>query len=36
MTREIINALCPLKVSVIDHIIVGAHDTRSLKAFGLI
>ncbi len=36
MTREIINALNPLKVTVIDHIIVGAQDTRSLKAFGLI
>jgi DNA repair protein RadC len=36
MTREIINALKPLSVSVIDHIIVGREGTRSLKALGLI
>ena len=36
MTREIINALKPLGVTVIDHIIVGRDGTRSLKALGLI
>lgn len=36
MTREIINALNPLKVTVIDHIVFGAQYTLSLKAFCLI
>jgi DNA repair protein RadC len=36
MTREVINALKPLSVAVIDHIIVGRDGTRSLKALGLI
>lgn len=36
MTREVINALKPLAVTVIDHIIVGRDGTRSLKALGLI
>jgi DNA repair protein RadC len=36
MTREVINALKPLAVSVIDHIVVGRDGTRSLKALGLI
>jgi DNA repair protein RadC len=36
MTREIIGALKPLAVTVIDHIIVGRDGTRSLKALGLI
>ena len=35
MTSEIINALSPLKVTVIDHIIVRGQYTRSLKAFRL-
>jgi DNA repair protein RadC len=36
MTRDVINALKPLSVSVIDHIVVGRDGTRSLKALGLI
>jgi DNA repair protein RadC len=36
MTREVMAALKPLSVSVIDHIIVGRDGTRSLKALGLI
>jgi DNA repair protein RadC len=36
MTREVMAALKPLSVSVIDHIVVGRDGTRSLKALGLI
>ena len=36
ITRDVINALKPLNISVIDHIIVGREDTRSLKALGVI
>ncbi|GIU67068.1 RadC family protein [Candidatus Phycosocius spiralis] len=36
ITRDVINALKPLNISVIDHIIIGADDTRSLKALGVI
>jgi DNA repair protein RadC len=36
MTREIINALKPLSVTVVDHIVVGRDGTRSLKSLGLI
>ncbi|GBF58598.1 hypothetical protein PbB2_02285 [Candidatus Phycosocius bacilliformis] len=36
MTREIISALNPLRVTVIDHIIVGGQNTQSLKALGVI
>jgi DNA repair protein RadC len=36
MTREIINALKPLGIGVIDHVIVGAEGSRSLKSLGLI
>jgi DNA repair protein RadC len=36
MTREVMAALKPLSVAVIDHIVVGRDGTRSLKALGLI
>jgi DNA repair protein RadC len=36
MTREVMAALKPLSVTVIDHIVVGRDGTRSLKALGLI
>ena len=36
MTREVIAALKPLSVAVVDHIIVGRDGTRSLKSLGLI
>jgi DNA repair protein RadC len=36
MTREIIAALKPLSISVIDHVIIGREGSRSLKALGLI
>lgn len=36
LTREVIQALKPLEVSVLDHVIVGREGTRSLKALGLI
>jgi DNA repair protein RadC len=36
MTRDVMAALKPLSVTVIDHIVVGRDGTRSLKALGLI
>ncbi|KAF0113137.1 MAG: radC [Hyphomonadaceae bacterium] len=36
ITRKIILALGPLEVNVIDHLIVGAEGTTSMKALGLI
>jgi DNA repair protein RadC len=36
ITREIIQALKPLEVGVLDHVIVGREGSRSLKSLGLI
>ena len=36
ITRDIISALKPLSVTVLDHVIVGREGTRSLKSLGLI
>jgi DNA repair protein RadC len=36
MTRQVVDALRPLRISVHDHLVVGRNGTASFKALGLI